>query len=99
MGPAPHDRPATLRSAGALPTPPAPPCLLPQVLWELATWRLPYEDAHLNTFQIISLKQRPGALPAGPLPCYDQYCALMAACLAHQPAARPSFEDAVQQLG
>lgn len=78
-------------------------------MWELATWQLPFERAGLNSFQIISLKQRgegpclepppEDALPAGPLSCYARYCSLMAACLARHPAARPSFEDCVQQLG
>lgn len=59
--------------------------------------------------QIIGLVQSQGAhgleplqpdqLPAGPLPCWERYAALMEACLAPDPASRPKFEQIVQELG
>lgn len=77
------------------------------VMWELMTWRLPFED--LNTFQIIAKVQNQGCsglrvpppdqLPAGPLATYTAYRELMEACWAPEPAARPHFDAIVQQLG
>ncbi|PSC74167.1 Serine threonine-kinase CTR1 [Micractinium conductrix] len=76
------------------------------VLWELATWRLPY--AEQNAFQIISQVQRagaaclpplrPDALPAGPLGDFEGYAALMQACLSPRPEGRPSLKTVVQRL-
>ena len=76
------------------------------ILWELATWELPYGDQ--NAYRIIGTVQGsgrhglappdPAALPAGPLVCWLRYAALMEACLAPDTAARPSFDEVVREL-
>lgn len=78
------------------------------VLWELCTWRLPYEELD-NTFQIIALVQSRGAegleipspseLPAGPFFQYPDYVELMTACWAREAESRPRFDAIVAQLG
>ncbi|KAL4458769.1 hypothetical protein ABPG75_013634 [Micractinium tetrahymenae] len=76
------------------------------VLWELCTWRLPFED--LNTFQIIAKVQSQGGaglvvpcaedLAAGPFSCYPQYLELMKACWCTDAEARPTFAVIKEQL-
>lgn len=77
------------------------------VLWEMATWRLPFEM--MNPFQIITHVQShptssgldvpdPGDLPAGPFPGWPQYAELMQACWRRDPEARPKFEGVAQSL-
>ncbi|GAB4815800.1 hypothetical protein N2152v2_002846 [Parachlorella kessleri] len=77
------------------------------VMWELMTWQLPF--AHMNPFQIFMQVTQdkegsglvippPDALPAGPLPCYDQYVALMKACHSRDPAQRPTMDQVVTAL-
>lgn len=76
------------------------------VLWELCTWRLPFED--LNTFQIIAKVQSQGGaglvvptaedLAAGPFSCYPQLVELMRACWNTDPEARPTFGVIKEQL-
>ncbi|GAB4815801.1 hypothetical protein N2152v2_002847 [Parachlorella kessleri] len=77
------------------------------VMWELMTWELPF--AHMNPFQIFMVVNQdeegsglvippPGALPAGPLRCYDQYVGLMKACHSRDPAQRPTMDQVVTAL-
>lgn len=76
------------------------------VLWEMCTWRLPFED--LNTFQIIAKVQSQGGaglkvpsvdqLAAGPLGCYPQYVELMQACWITDTERRPTFHVIKERL-
>ncbi|EFN53383.1 hypothetical protein CHLNCDRAFT_25821 [Chlorella variabilis] len=71
------------------------------VLWELLTWRLPFEG--LNTYQRTGgsglAVPASGDLAAGAFTCYPQYVRLMQACWCHEPAGRPQFGAIVEQLG
>ncbi|KAL4426099.1 hypothetical protein ABPG77_002685 [Micractinium sp. CCAP 211/92] len=78
------------------------------VLWEIATWQLPFGDK-TNPFQIITQVQThqtssglpiPASeeLPAGEFPGWPEYLALMESCWQRDPAARPNFELIVQRL-
>ena len=77
------------------------------VLWELMTWRAPFEGA--NPYQIINIVQAaprgsglevpgPEQLPAGPLGEYGPYVELVEACWERNPRLRPTFEGVVSRL-
>jgi hypothetical protein len=76
------------------------------VLWELLTWQLPWVDG--NAFQImrsIAAGGRP-PIPApadlpdsgGVFPGLEGYIQLMQQCWTQEPAERPSFSDALNDL-
>ena len=75
------------------------------VLWELATWQLPWgHDA--NPFAIINsvvggatlAVPAPDDLPAGPLQCFEEYVTLMRRCWAVDPADRPRMDEVAHRL-
>ncbi|GMH42677.1 hypothetical protein BSKO_10596 [Bryopsis sp. KO-2023] len=80
------------------------------VLWELLTWRMPWESdsgdrpCHpLQLFKWVMEGLRPDTpdpenLPAGPCPVYDEYIALMKICWAQEPAERPHFDTITKCL-
>ncbi|KAI7846195.1 hypothetical protein COHA_000265 [Chlorella ohadii] len=79
------------------------------VMWEVATWQLPFEN--LNPYQIIALVREQGTdslqlpppdqLAAGPFAApgnYEAYHQLMRDCRAADPNQRPSFAEIVGRL-
>lgn len=52
--------------------------------------------AHPNGSGLVVPSER--ELPAGVFPSYREYCELMQACWAADPAARPTFGAIVQRL-
>ncbi|DBB01412.1 TPA: hypothetical protein ACH3X1_000077 [Trebouxia sp. C0004] len=75
------------------------------ILWEMMTWRLPWED--LNPFQIMLVltqqHDRPevpplDTLPGQPLPGIDDYIGLMQDCWREDASKRPRFEDIIISL-
>jgi hypothetical protein len=90
---------------GELPGLPADVWSLGVVLWELATWKLPWKD--YNPFGIITAVQADkktlpipdgDSLPPGKLNCWDEYIALMQDCWKYDPAERPSTEEVAIRL-
>jgi serine/threonine protein kinase len=75
------------------------------VLWELLTWKLPW-DGEKNPFSIINrvLQKKslavPGCkeLPAGELEYYEAYVLLMKRCWEWDPVDRPTMDSIVQEL-
>jgi len=75
------------------------------VLWELLTWKLPW-DGEKNPFSIINrvLQKKslavPGCqeLPAGELQYYESYVSLMKRCWEWDPVDRPTMDSIVQEL-
>ncbi|PRW58265.1 Serine threonine- kinase CTR1 [Chlorella sorokiniana] len=78
------------------------------VMWELLTWRTPWEREGKNPFQLVfmitsgerlpvpALPDLPG--PPPPAPLYDAYVALMRRCWAQDAADRPSFSEVIVEL-
>jgi serine/threonine protein kinase len=76
------------------------------VLWELLTWKFPWQG--LSTWAIVGKVVSGARLrvpPAGALPALgderrglDAYVALMEQCWAHRPAERPTFAQVVRAL-
>lgn len=90
---------------GELPGLPADVWSLGVVLWELATWKLPWKD--FNPFGIIAAVQADrktlpipdgDSLPPGKLDCWDEYVALMQDCWKYDPAERPLTEEVAIRL-
>eukprot|EP00887_Chlorella_sp_A99_P003149 scaffold9.g3149.t1 len=77
------------------------------VLWELLTWRVPWEGVgEIDIARRVLAGERlpvpPRAELPGP-PCenaggLDAYLALMSRCWAHAPGERPSFEEVAEEL-
>jgi hypothetical protein len=77
------------------------------VLWELLTWRLPWEGA--NLYQLVFMVSRgerlpippPGELPGaealGPAD-FEAYVSIIRRCWAQEPSERPSFADIIAEL-
>lgn len=71
------------------------------IMWEMMTWRLPWEE--LNPFQImlrLNQQDRPevpplDTLPGQPLPGITGYIQLMQECWDENPQNRPSFEHII----
>ncbi|KAL4443708.1 hypothetical protein ABPG75_011445 [Micractinium tetrahymenae] len=80
------------------------------VLWELATWQLPFAELrHPNQWQLATLVvngRRPDIPPRDQLPGadtpdfqgLDAYLALLQCCWASDPAERPTFQHIVHEL-
>ena len=75
------------------------------VMWELATWHIPWEG--YNPFTIITMIQSekktlpipdPKTLPAGMLAGWDEYVSLMKDCWKYKPSQRPTMEQVVTRL-
>ncbi|KAI3430255.1 hypothetical protein D9Q98_004851 [Chlorella vulgaris] len=75
------------------------------VLWELATWHLPWEGT--NLFQLVFTVSNGERLPIpaahdlpGPdqLTEYDSYVALIHRCWSQEPSDRPTFAEAITDL-
>lgn len=75
------------------------------ILWEMMTWRLPWDE--LNPFQIMLVltqqRDRPeipalNTLPGQPLPGIEDYVGLMQDCWTEDPSKRPRFEDIIISL-
>ncbi|DBB05340.1 TPA: hypothetical protein ACH3X3_010560 [Trebouxia sp. C0006] len=75
------------------------------ILWEMMTWRLPWDD--LNPFQIMLVltqqRDRPeipplDTLPGQPLPDIEDYIGLMQDCWSEDVLKRPRFEDIIISL-
>ena len=75
------------------------------VLWELLTWRLPWGE-ETNPFSIINIVLQGrqlripdiSELPAGNMPCYDEYVSLVKRCWEMDPNRRPTMDIVVQEL-
>ncbi|PRW05806.1 Serine threonine- kinase CTR1 [Chlorella sorokiniana] len=79
------------------------------VLYELLTWRLPWNFSELSPFKVIAAIRQGGrpevprreALPGPDTAGWaglDDYVQLMRECWAQSPEDRPSFDDAVARL-
>eukprot|EP00210_Caulerpa_lentillifera_P005890 g5632.t1 len=79
------------------------------ILWELMTWKEPFESDNdtLRTIQILTLTVRDGYRPeiipndklqGGPCPVYDDYLKLMKHCWHQDPDERPSFKEIIERL-
>lgn len=79
------------------------------ILWELMTWREPFEsdDEALRPIQILTLTVRDGYRPeivpnhelqGGPCPVYEAYLELMKQCWHQDPEERPSFKEIIERL-
>ena len=77
------------------------------ILWELATWELPFEQ--MTQFQIILAVGENGGRPeipeptspllrGGNFPGYDDYVSLMKSCWAQNPKDRPGFDHIIAVL-
>lgn len=77
------------------------------ILWELATWELPFEQ--LTQYQIMLTVSEKGGRPdipepssptlrGGAFPGYAEFVKLMELCWAQDPAARPGFDYIISAL-
>lgn len=98
--------PVTALTTGTCHAPP-PQRSFGVVLWELLTWRAPWQG--VQPFKVAAAVRRgerlevPAleALPGPPPPsweAYQAYVALMRDCWAHEEAARPDLDAAVRRL-
>lgn len=77
------------------------------VMWELLTWKTPWEAEAHYSIQIVNLVARghrptlpdnPADLPGDPCPFLEQYTELMKDCWDTNPSNRPNYSSIVARL-